>query len=55
MIRGRGRRRFVQQSPRRQDFFDFQIDRLAARPDFADAARAGRRGAQDGGVDQPHH
>jgi DNA primase len=35
MIRGRGAEAFVQQIAAAPDFFDFQIDRLAARPDFA--------------------
>ena len=35
MIRGRGAAAFVEQISVAKDFFDFQIDRLAARPDFA--------------------
>ena len=35
MIRGRGAEAFVEQISGAKDFFDFQIDRLAARPDFA--------------------
>ena len=35
MIRGRGAEAFMAQIEGAKDFFDFQIDRLAARPDFA--------------------
>ena len=35
MIRGRGADAFIAQIAAAKDFFDFQIDRLAARPDFA--------------------
>jgi DNA primase len=35
MIRGRGAEAFLQQIAAAKDFFDFQIDRLAARPDFS--------------------
>ncbi len=35
MIRGRGAEAFIAQIAGAKDFFDFQIDRLAARPDFA--------------------
>jgi DNA primase len=35
MIRRRGAEAFVQQISAAKDFFDFQIERLAARPDFA--------------------
>lgn len=35
MIRGRGAEAFVAQIAAAQDFFDFQLDRLAARPEFA--------------------
>ena len=35
MIRGRGADAFIEQITKAKDFFDFQIDRLAARPDFA--------------------
>ena len=35
MIRGRGAEAFIGQIASAKDFFDFQIDRLAARPDFA--------------------
>ncbi len=35
MIRGRGAEAFIAQIGDAKDFFDFQIDRLAARPDFA--------------------
>jgi len=34
MIRGRGAEAFLAQIAAAKDFFDFQIDRLAARPDF---------------------
>ena len=35
MIRGRGAEAFIAQIAEAKDFFDFQIDRLASRPDFA--------------------
>ncbi|MEO7319164.1 MAG: DNA primase [Chthoniobacteraceae bacterium] len=35
MIRGRGAEAFIEQITAAKDFFDFQIDRLASRPEFA--------------------
>ena len=53
MIRGKGAGAFTERIAAAKDFFDFQIDRLAAPAGLRDAARQDAGGAQDGGVDQP--